>query len=34
MLKGAYHEYEAEAGGLKGLESEGDTIRLQLTKFL
>lgn len=35
MLKGAaYHEYEAEAGGLKGLESEGDVIRLQLTKFL
>ncbi|MDR9439623.1 MAG: transporter [Halomonas sp.] len=35
MLKGAvYHEYDAEAGGLKGLESEGDAIRLQLTKFL
>ncbi|MBF7054892.1 transporter [Halomonas sp. KAO] len=34
MLKGAvYHEYDAEAGGLKGLESEGDAIRLQLTKF-
>ncbi|WP_299233285.1 transporter [uncultured Halomonas sp.] len=35
MLKGAvYHEYDAEGGGLKGLESEGDAIRLQLTKFL
>ncbi|QTP56591.1 transporter [Billgrantia sulfidoxydans] len=35
MLKGAaYHEYDAGAGGLKGLESEGDTFRLQLTKFL
>jgi hypothetical protein len=35
QLKGAaYHEYDAEAGGLKGLESEGDAIRLQLTKFL
>lgn len=35
MLKGAvYHEYDAEAGGLKGLESEGDTFRLQFTKFL
>ncbi|MDY7114758.1 transporter [Halomonas sp. SSL-5] len=36
MLKGAvYHEYDAEGGALKkGLESEGDAIRLQLTKFL
>ena len=35
MLKGAvYHEYDAQGGGLKGLESEGDAIRLQLTKFL
>lgn len=35
QLKGAaYHEYDASAGGLKGLESEGDSIRLQLTKFL
>ncbi|WP_332875621.1 transporter [Halomonas sp. G15] len=35
MLKGAvYHEYDAEGGGLKGLESEGDAFRLQLTKFL
>lgn len=35
QLKGAaYHEYDAKAGGLKGLESEGDTFRLQLTKFL
>ncbi|CAM4238026.1 transporter [Vreelandella rituensis] len=35
MLKGAYyHEYDASAGGLKGLESEGNTVRLQLTKFL
>jgi hypothetical protein len=34
LLKGAYYkEYDAEAGGLKGLESEGDTVRLQLTKF-
>lgn len=35
MLKGAYyHEYDAQAGGLKGLESDGDLFRLQLTKFL
>lgn len=35
MLKGAaYHEYDAEGGALKGLESEGDAFRLQLTKFL
>ncbi len=35
ILKGAvYHEYAAQGGGLKGLESEGDAIRLQLTKFL
>lgn len=34
MLKGAYyHEYDAQAGGLKGLESDGDLFRLQLTKF-
>lgn len=35
MLKGAYyHEYDTRAGGLKGLESEGDALRLHLTKFL
>lgn len=35
-LKGAfYHEYDASAGGVKGgLESQGDTLRLQLTKAL
>ena len=35
-LKGAYyHEYDASAGGVKGgLESQGDTLRLQLTKSL
>jgi hypothetical protein len=34
MLKGAYyHEYDTQASGLKGLESDGNTLRLQLTKF-
>ena len=34
ILKGAYyHEYDTQAGGLKGLESDGNTLRLQLTKF-
>lgn len=37
ILKGNYcHEYDTRAGGLKGLESEGEgeAFRLQLTKFL
>ncbi|GEK48227.1 hypothetical protein HPA02_25100 [Bisbaumannia pacifica] len=35
ILKGAYyHEYDASGGGMRGIESEGDALRLQFTKFL
>lgn len=35
ILKGAYyHEYDASGGGMRGVESEGDALRLQFTKFL